>query len=174
MMSCAGLRPQYLFGWFVGRKMHVRNVRSVNDTWSSIFLDKPDWVFFASRTPTRCLPSRMHRPVRSCSFNYRNTMLDRVHCLGYILCKRRFVSLLYSRIQVTGCRYTDTFILLVTTVGITCQHGNQSPEGVIRSNFRNVAYMNHSLPETMGNVQHSVQRFLQTLKNQLVTARLLI
>jgi hypothetical protein len=46
-------------------------------------------------------------------------MLNIVHCLRHILYTRRFGSWLYSRLQATGCHYTDNFfVLLVTTVGI--------------------------------------------------------
>lgn len=52
--------------------------------------------------------------------HYRNTTMDTVHCLRYVLYTRRFGSRLFSRFQAIGCHYTQTFfsILLLTTAGI--------------------------------------------------------
>jgi hypothetical protein len=45
-----------------------------------------------------------------CLIHYRNTVLGIAHCLRYIRYKQCFGSLLYSRLHVIGCHYTDTFI----------------------------------------------------------------
>jgi hypothetical protein len=44
-------------------------------------------------------------------------MLDIVHCLRYNLYTRHFVSWFYSRLQVIGCHYTDTFSCIVSDNG---------------------------------------------------------
>lgn len=47
-----------------------------------------------------------------------NTMLGTVHWLRCLWWTRRFGSLLYCGLQVIGCHYADTFILVATAFGI--------------------------------------------------------